>query len=189
MLTYIQYIDEWLLALIHWQWSSVFFDTLMPWLRNPYTWSPVYIYILVFMWINYGKEGLLWCAALFLTFACCDAVSASFIKPLVHRLRPCNNPLLSFSIRDIVACGQGYSFPSSHASNHMGISTFIYASFRKKNKWIGYWVYSWAILVCYAQMYVGVHYPSDILAGSILGISVGWFMYAYYTRRLHAFRI
>jgi undecaprenyl-diphosphatase len=94
---------------------------------------------------------------------------------------------LAFSIREIVRCGSGFSFPSSHATNHFGLSAFIIFTLHHKNKWIIPLAIFWAILVCYAQLYVAVHYPIDILCGAILGITIAKLNSVYYLKRFKDF--
>jgi undecaprenyl-diphosphatase len=79
-------------------------------------------------------------------------------------------------MRLLVECGSGYSFPSSHATNHFGMSLFLYFSFGKFYKWIKPTVILWAALVAYAQVYVGVHYPLDVVFGALLGFLIGHFV-------------
>ena len=108
------------------------------------------------------------------TFGVADFGSASIVKPMVKRVRPCNDPQLAQTIISRVPCGTGYSFPSSHASNHFAISVFLIGAFHKRWRWIWFWALLWATLVCFAQIYVGVHYPIDILTGALFGTLVGY---------------
>ncbi len=183
MLQTIQHIDEIILKFIHLNGENHYLDTILPFFRSPYFWSPLYLFLLIWMTMQYGKKGLWWCLFFFITFIFCDYISASLIKPLVQRLRPCNNDLLSFNLRDIVVCGSGFSFPSSHATNHVGFSLFMIFTIGHLNKWIKPLAIVWAALVCYSQLYVGVHYLSDLLAGAILGASIGIFFARYFNKR------
>ncbi|GAB3934061.1 phosphatase PAP2 family protein [Mucilaginibacter myungsuensis] len=156
--------------------SNSFFDLVMPYLRKPAFWIPVYAFILIFCISQYKKRGIILILLLIATFALSDFGSASIIKPLVKRVRPCNDPVLATTIVHVesVNCGTGFSFPSSHASNHFAISVFLICVFARLWRWIWLWAILWATSVCLAQMYVGVHYPIDILAGAIYGTIVGY---------------
>lgn len=189
MFEWIQYTDDVILYWIHCKGANIVFDWLMPWLRNPYFWSPLYLFILIWMYRNHKKQGLIWCMFLLLVFACCDFTAASIIKPWIHRIRPCHNLLLGFNIRPLVQCGSGYSFPSAHAANHVGISLFILATWPFKQRIWSYLILGWALLVMYAQMYVVVHYPSDILAGALLGIVFSNLLSAIYLKRFGYIRL
>lgn len=156
------------------EWHVRMLDEIMPVLRNQYTWAPVYAFLLFFAVWKFGKKGLLWSAAYFITFALCDYISAGIIKEAVMRLRPCNDPINALHVRLLVECGSGYSFPSSHATNHFGMSLFLYFTFGSFYKWIKPVVLTWAALVAYAQVYVGVHYPIDVFTGAIIGSIIGF---------------
>jgi membrane-associated phospholipid phosphatase len=187
MFEYIQHIDEFILQFIHVKAANARLDWMIPFLRNPYFWAPVYLFLLAFMWKNYRANGLWWCAFFFVTFVFCDFISASLIKPLVHRIRPCNSVNYLFTIRELVKCGSGYSFPSSHATNHAGLSLFIIITLQQKHKIAAFLAILWVLLVCYAQLYVCVHYPSDILSGLLLGSLIGLFFGKYFNVRFGRF--
>lgn len=177
----VQAIDEQLLKIIHHDGGNKVFDVWMPFLRNPYFWSPLYLFILVWLWYNRRAIASRWLLYAISVFACCDYLSASIIKPFIHRLRPCHE-FFSFPMRKLMECGSGYSFPSAHAANHFGISLFIFFTLGKEYPSIRIWVIVWAFLVCYAQMYVLAHYPSDIFIGSLIGIFFGSLMARIYHR-------
>ncbi len=155
------------------QWVNDVFDVLMPFLRNQWTWAPLYLFLLIFMPANYGRKGWMWCVFFLMAFAIGDYVSASIIKPYYVRLRPCNNPYIKDIVHLLVPCGSGLSFPSSHATNHFAIGIFSAVSLRKKTKWIWPIALLWALSIGYAQVYVGVHFPGDVVVGGILGTLIG----------------
>lgn len=170
---FLLYNDLRLWYLLNAKWHNSFLDALIPFCRNPFFWVPLYIFLLVFFAINFGKKGLLWCGGFILTFAASDQLSAHLIKPIVHRTRPCNNPYLINMGRLLVECGSGYSFPSSHAANHFALAVFMIITMRKYFKWIAPVALIWAILVCYGQVYVGVHFPLDVFGGGLVGVITG----------------
>ncbi len=181
---FLQHIDVYLFSLIHDGMSNRYFDQLMPFLRIPYVWAPVYLFLLVWMWSAYRMAGLMWCVFFFLTFVFCDSISAHFIKHLVQRLRPCNDPALSLMIHRIVPCGSGFSFPSAHASNHFGLAFFMIFTLGKKYPYLTPVVLCWALAVCFAQIYCGVHYPFDICAGAVLGLIIAKLLSMYFHRKV-----
>ncbi|MGF1924924.1 MAG: phosphatase PAP2 family protein [Bacteroidia bacterium] len=117
-----------------------------------------------------------------ITFALGDFISAKLIKPNVQRVRPCNEVSLSKSIIKRVPCGSGYSFPSAHATNHFAIALFLIGIFYRDWKWILPLGLIWAALVAFAQVYVGVHYPLDTLAGALLGTAIGLITSTFYKK-------
>lgn len=156
--------------------ANAFFDWLMPILRNPYTWAPLYLFLLVFFIRNYKKRGAIMVLFYFLSFAATDFITASIIKPQVKRVRPCNEVALKEHIDIRVRCGSGYSFPSAHAANHFAMGVFLLVLFYRTWKPIIPLSLLWAVSIGYAQIYVGVHYPLDILGGGILGAIIGLLM-------------
>jgi undecaprenyl-diphosphatase len=104
-----------------------------------------------------------------------DFVSSTLIKENIWRLRPCNNPDLSSWINIMVGYRpQSSSFTSSHAANHFGIATFLYLSLKEEfGKWPMFF-FLWAFAISYAQVYVGVHYPLDVIAGTGIGLLIGY---------------
>jgi membrane-associated phospholipid phosphatase len=121
-----------------------------------------------------GKKAWYWLLSAALLIAFSDLISSHLIKPFFARPRPCRDPLFSDQVRLLASyCGANGSFTSSHAVNHFAIATFSVGTIG-----VGYkhfkWLYLWAAVIAYSQVYVGVHYPTDVLFGSILGIVFGW---------------
>jgi membrane-associated phospholipid phosphatase len=106
-----------------------------------------------------------------LTFALTDQLSAHVIKIIFHRLRPCNNTEINARLL-LVHCGSGFSFVSAHAANSFGMAAFI-SSLPKKRRSTILILGTWATLVSFSQVYVGVHFPADVIGGAILGVLVG----------------
>ncbi len=153
--------------------SNAFFDWLMPILRNPYTWAPLYLFIIIFCIKNYQKKGILIVLFVLITFGISDAMSSSVIKKSVKRVRPCNDIEFKEEIAVRVRCGSGYSFTSSHATNHFAMATVLIMIFYRRWKHILWLGLLWAALISFAQVYVGVHYPLDIVCGALLGSAIG----------------
>ena len=166
--------DQQLFLKLNGEWTNPVFDFILPYFRDSVFWAPLYIFMLVFVIINYGKKGWLWALGFLCTVAIADIVGAQVIKEGFKRIRPCNDPYIMDQVRLLVKhCSGGFSFTSNHAANHFGIATFVsltfYSTFRR---WM-HLFYLWAFFVSYAQVYVGVHYPFDILGGALLGILAG----------------
>lgn len=168
-------LDTELFLKIHRGLSNPFFDWLMPLLRNRFFWAPLYLFIVIFCIRQYKKTGVYIIAGILLTFALGDMISSRLIKPTVNRIRPCNEVRLQGQIITRIPCSGGKSFPSSHATNHFGIAVFLIGVFYREWKPILPIGITWAAAICFAQMYVGVHYPIDIFCGSLLGTLLGLF--------------
>jgi membrane-associated phospholipid phosphatase len=148
-------------------------DWLFKVLRNALTWIPLYIFVLFWILRFHKRYAFPFILLTLVTFAITDHTSAAIMKPFFQRLRPCFDPSLDEYIRTVVTCGGKYGMPSTHASNHFGLASFWFFSvlWMGQRKW--HWLWIWALLIGYAQVYVGKHYPGDILVGALLGIVVG----------------
>lgn len=166
-------LDRKIFEIINIDWSNNFFDTLMPWMRNPFLWAPLYLFIVLFAIKNFQKQGWWWLAFVLATVACTDLTGARVFKETFERLRPCSDPEMIGHVRMVLGrCSGGFSFVSNHAINHFGIAAFVYITFRHLFQYA--WVlFVWAGIIGYAQVYVGVHYPFDVLFGTLLGIIIG----------------
>jgi undecaprenyl-diphosphatase len=166
--------DRHLFYFINHDLANPFFDAVMPWLRTPKNWIPLYLLIIAFCIWKYKKTGIIIIVLMALSAGFADKTSAGFIKPLVYRLRPCHDPVVSKTDIVRVDCGPGYSFPSTHATDHFAVAFFAILIFYKKWRWIWFWGILWAGAISFAQIYVGVHFPIDVACGTIYGVFVGW---------------
>ena len=183
---YLLQFDRQFFYIINHDMANPLFDWIMPWLRNPKFWIPLYLFIIWFCIQKFKRQGLIIVMLLVLSAGFADFTSAGIIKPLVKRIRPCRDDMVSKTDIERVTCGAGYSFPSTHATDHFAIAFFLIMLFRKQWGWIWFWGFLWAGVICFAQVYVGVHYPVDVLCGAVYGIAVGWLFFHFYdkTQRL-----
>lgn len=173
MIEQIVHIDQEIFLAINRGLSNPVFDWLLPILRNPYTWAPLYLFLVIFFIKTYGKTGILIVVMTLATFGVSDAVSSHIIKKTVKRVRPCNDIEFKEDVNIRVRCGSGFSFTSSHATNHFALAFFWIVLFRRKWKHAMWLSITWAALISFSQIYVGVHYPFDILCGGLLGVLIG----------------
>ena len=172
MIDQLIHIDHEVFYLINSGWKNALFDFFMPLWRNKYFWAPLYLFLIVFFFANYNKYG--WIMVLFavITIVLSDQFSSGIMKPLFHRLRPCHNDFID-PINLMVRCGGKWSFTSSHATNHFALGAFVSFMLYKPYRMILLWAFLWAASVSYAQVYVGVHFPLDILVGGSIGMMIG----------------
>ena len=158
---------------------SDFFDTTMWFISGKLSWLPLYAIIIFFIIKKFKKKSILIIASLILVIVFSDQISVHLFKDVFQRLRPCHNPQIS-NIVHIVNnhCGGKYGFVSSHAANTFALATFI--SYIFKNKYVSYSIFLWAAIVSYSRIYLGVHYPCDIIGGALLGIIIAIFFYKDY---------
>jgi membrane-associated phospholipid phosphatase len=167
--------DKALFRLINYKWHNDFFDWLMPWLRNSNFWVPLYLFLLLFGTINYRKTGWWWVIFAICTAILTDFVSSALIKPNIIRIRPCNDPEIAGWVRVLVGYRpQSSSFTSSHAANHFAMATFLYLTLRDNHRKWPLLFFFWAFCIGLAQVYVGVHYPLDVVCGALIGILIGY---------------
>ena len=165
--------DEQIFQLINGEGHNAFLDAIVPIWRNKYFWAPLYVFIISFVLLNYKRKGLFLIGALLMTMTISDTCSSQIIKKSVQRLRPCNDIALKSTVKLLVPCGGGYSFTSSHATNHFALASFLFLTLGLHFRWIRWPLILWALSIALGQVYVGVHYPLDILMGSLLGILIG----------------
>lgn len=176
--------DATVFHLINSDWSNSFFDFLLPLLRDKYFWFPFYIFLISFFLINLKKQGIYFILAIALTVGLADVTSSHLIKKSVKRLRPCKTFDQQKEMNLRVRCGSGYSFPSSHAANHFAMAFILIFIFNKKYWRAKYLLFFWAFSISYAQVYVGVHYPIDIMTGATLGILIASVIYFIFRKKL-----
>ena len=169
----IQQWDQSLFNVINSDSANPFFDAVMPFLRNSIHWAPLYLFFIVFVALNFKSKGLWWIVFFLVTVSLADMVGTNVFKHNFYRIRPCNTPDLFPHLRLLVPCPSGYGFTSNHAANHFGMATFFFLTFRHLFKKWTLIAFLWALSICYAQVYVGIHYPGDIAGGALLGIIFG----------------
>jgi membrane-associated phospholipid phosphatase len=181
-------LDQELFLWINRGWTHPWLDATLPLARNMYFWAPLYLFFIAWLSINFGKKGWMVVFLVLVTFAWTDFASSSLIKPMVGRLRPCNDPNLAEYVRLLVGCGGGKSFTSSHAANHFGVALFLGQVFRPFFKPALLLLLLWAGTISLAQVYVGVHYPLDVSVGALLGVSIGAVSFRLYQKHFNLLR-
>jgi len=143
---------------------------------------PVYVFLLFHIYRVYKEKtwGILLAVALLILMT--DQFTSALMKPFFERLRPSHEPALNGMVHIVNGySGGNYGFASSHAANTFGIAMFLSCLLRKGKPWIN-WLFLWAAFVSYTRIYLGVHYPGDILVGALIGILFGWLVFKLYLR-------
>ncbi len=167
--------DTYLFLKINTQWTHSFLDSVYPWWREANTWTPLYLFLVLFTIINFKKQGWFWILFVLITVTITDQLSSNLIKKWIQRPRPCQDEFLMSHVRLLLNnCSGGYSFTSSHATNHFGVAMFVFITSPYLLKKWRYVFLVWAATIGYGQVYVGVHYPLDVLCGAMLGSFIGY---------------
>jgi undecaprenyl-diphosphatase len=153
--------------------NNTFFDGLMYTISGKIIWAPLYLAILIWLGIRYRNRFPLILGFIALAVLLSDQVSVQLFKNVFHRFRPCHEPALEGMVHLVRGeCGGLYGFVSSHATNSFNVALISLLFIQKR--WYTFSILTWAALIGYSRIYLGVHYPGDVICGSILGALIGW---------------
>lgn len=168
MISWLDGLDKTLFHLLNGTLSNALLDIFMPIITNQNYWVfPVLILIFVLI-LKGGKRGKIAAGILIISVAATDVIAAQIIKPWVGRLRPSH--AMAESINLLVAKGGKYSFVSNHAANMFSAAAVLTYFYSKWNKFL----YTMAVIVSLSRIYVGVHYPGDVIIGGLFGYGMAW---------------
>lgn len=148
-------------------------DKLMPFITDVTHWYLVYVLLWFIILFKGGKYRIGLAIGMILLVTVSDQVSSNLLKNLFERPRPCK---VLENVHLLVTCTDAYSFPSSHAVNNFAAAMF-FTFFYRNLKWI---LFSVATLMALSRIFVGVHYPSDIVGGAIIGVLIGYLLAVVY---------
>jgi undecaprenyl-diphosphatase len=168
MIDYLYRIDLGIFYFFNHTLSVPILDKFFSFITSVNNWYLAYVILLLISFIKGGRTGKIVAIGVLILITFTDQLSAHILKDLVHRLRPCM--VLPDAITPI-GCTGTFSFPSNHAINNFAAATFIYRFFPKL-KWA---LFITAVLIAVSRIYLGLHYPSDVLGGAVLGTIIGYF--------------
>ena len=193
MLETLNFLDHELMLWLNYD-GGAFQDAFWYTLSKIVTWIPLYIVIIFVMYRDSAKQQKKWMKFILLLlftaliFAFTDQISAGIIKPWVQRPRPSHEVSIMDQLHYVNDYhGGAYGFVSSHAANCFGLAVWVSCLYKRRSLVWAMMLY--AVLNCYSRIYLGVHYPGDIICGTILGILCGWLGYLCYTRFCRRFGI
>lgn len=165
-------------------------DGFWMFLTNKWSAIPLYLFLLILSFKQYGAKKLIFLVvSVVLLITVTDQLS-NFFKYGVQRLRPCYDPEISEVMRLVKGyCGGRFSYFSAHAANTSALAVFFAILFSSNYKFVGIFLIVWAALVSYSRIYIGVHFPLDIITGMTVGGLFGWLFTKLYIFAIHKYRI
>ncbi len=177
--------DQQLFILINSSWTNTVLDSFFPIWRESITWAPFYLFLLLFSTINFGLRAWPWILFIILTATLTDQLSSNLVKDWIGRTRPCSDPDFLHYVRLLLnRCPGNESFTSSHATSHFGGAVFLSLTLKPYFKKWTILLYVWAFSISYGQVYIGVHYPLDVIGGGLLGAGIGFLSGDFFNRRI-----
>lgn len=160
----------------HWDWL----DPVMVLATRTESWLPLFAFLIYLIVKGYQRESWLVLLCVIITVVLADQFTSTLMKPFFHRLRPSHEPSLE-SLVHLVGGYRGgtYGFASSHAANTTGVALFIFLLFREKYR-LAWLMFIWAFIMGYTRIYLGVHYPGDVIVGALVGIGCGYAAFKLY---------
>jgi undecaprenyl-diphosphatase len=153
-------------------------DPIMYQLTQTLPWVPMYLFLSFLVWKVYGKQCWWVFLAIGLTIFFADKTASGIFKPYFERLRPCHDPNLQGIVYNFRHCGGMYGFVSSHASTSFSVATIMTLVLGASYPAVR-WLFLWAAFFSFTRIYLGVHFPGDVLGGAIIGILSAWIAYKF----------
>jgi undecaprenyl-diphosphatase len=175
---FLEQLDRQLFLLIN-SWNSPLWDHIMFAISRIAIWFPLYLAILVYLGFRYKRKFPVILLFIIIAITLSDQASVQLFKNIFHRLRPCHEPSLEGLVHLVNGvCGGNYGFVSSHAANSFNVAVLSLLLINRR--WFSVSIIIWALVIGYSRVYLGVHYPGDVICGSILGILIGSGVYKLY---------
>ncbi len=149
------------------------FDTIMLFVSSKFGWIPLYLLLVFIIIKDYRRNSWIVFFVVGLTIVISDLSSVYLFKNVFQRLRPCYNDELSGLLHMVKPCGGKYGFISSHAANSFAFAFLIIFLLKEKHRWIWIVMLLYATIISYSRVYLGVHYPSDVIGGAAIGALIG----------------
>lgn len=173
---------ELLLTINHWH--QPWLDPIMIFLTKTWAWLPLYALLIYLVITIYKKQSWLPLTGAMLTVIMADRLTSGLMKPFFARLRPSHDPDLAGMLHLVDGYkGSQFGFVSGHAANSFAVALFVWLILKNHYPQTA-WLFAWAAFMSYTRLYLGVHYPGDILAGALTGLCCAGVVYLLLKNRL-----
>jgi undecaprenyl-diphosphatase len=173
---FLDQVDKELLLFLQQQ-GAPWSDHIWAAITEKYNWIPLYAILLIALFRQFGWQAVYSMIAVVLLVIMADQLTSTFMKPFFGRYRPCHDPEIGHLVRIVTRCGGEFGFVSSHASDSFSVITFFILLFHRSHRYC-WWLLIWPLLFSYSRIYLGVHYPLDVLCGALVGIVLGYLVYS-----------
>lgn len=155
---------------------AAWLDLPMEYITGREMWIPLYVALAIWLIFKQKQDALWSIIYIILSVALADQLTSGLMKPFFERLRPCHDPAISHLVYTVAGCGGKYGFASSHASTTFALALSV-SLLHAGRKQLALLLFSWASIISYSRIYVGVHYPGDLLTGAIVGVIIAAILY------------
>lgn len=187
MIDWIKNIDSSILLAVNGS-HTAFLDQVMWFASDRFGWIPLYVFLIALVISRYRLKGVLMAFLIALVVLFADQLSSGLLKPWVQRLRPSHDPELQGLLHIVNGYRGGqYGFTSSHAANAFAVAFYLTYTTRDKIAWLPWLLFPWAILVSISRIYLGAHYPTDVLVPFVFSVPIAWIVkdiYAWLARKI-----
>jgi undecaprenyl-diphosphatase len=158
-----------------------FWDAIMATVTYKFTWIPLYVFMVYSLYARFGAKAIGYFLCMIVVVLLADKIASGIFKPYFMRPRPCHDPVIGPLVHTLVGCGGQYGFVSSHSATGFGIALSFNLLSNSRIK-LAPWLFLWAFVYSFSRIYVGVHYPLDLVAGGVVGLLTAFLVVAIYRR-------